>query len=517
MKNRFVQIGAGAITELFNTILSILGGIITIPLLLSKVGVEHYGLFIIVSAIVGFVNIGNLGFPSAITNQISFYWAEEKKREISELFSGALYFYSFILASIWSIFGILYFTHVLSINQLIGTGPELEPLVVKLFLILLFFTSIKIIFGNIFTSVFNGLNKISLLNTISFFYTLFYTFSFIAFLIYANPTIIQVVLFQGIAVLIRLMILFVFILKKFSWLTIVPHISCLRSFYPLLKHSFSFFVLSTSSDLIGKTDLLVLSHVIGVSAAPLFSINEKIFRIPANAVQIADPAQPSISHFYQLKNFNEISRIYHRVIRMHMIIRIMVILFIAVYGKELIALWVGNSFFVSYWLVALFCINFLLYSWIGPHIVFMNAIFKQTKAVVPMILNLSINVFFSIILAQKIGIAGIVIGTILGNLLTNAHYIPHILSKELSIHPFKELSHLGISFILPILFILSFHYGSLVLTQNLFIILLLGAINGLCFFLYIYRFILEPSERQFFHVYFEKFRKRFHLYAKTVS
>ena len=499
MVNYVSKIGLGAATGTLNIIVSVIGGIITVPLLLFVVGVEDYGLFIVISSVIGFVGLGNLGMPTAITNQVSYFWAEKKKQEISELFSGSFYFLGIIVLAIWALIIGFFYLDLLPMEFIFGVSHDLVPLATILFTVLLIFGTANIFFGSILSSLFNGLNEIPYYNGFQFVYQLIYIVSFISFLYFYRPTIIEVALFQGALMMARLVALYLVALRKFYWFRFHRKFSNIRRVFPLLKHSLNFFILSLSTSLIGKTDLLVLSHTIGVTSAPLFSINDKIFRIPTSAAKIADPAVPSIASFFQLKNFGALQTLYHQLIRMHLIIRITILAFMAVYAKEIITVWVGTEFFHNYWLVLLFCISYLIYSWVGPHFVFLNSMFKHKAAVIPMIINVIINLTLSIILAKTIGIIGIVIGTVAGNLLTNAIYIPFYLSKQIQIKPFLELFKVVSRFIIPIGALILFYQISTQFFEQSYVILLSSVVNFCVFGALVTFLVFTDSERSFLY------------------
>lgn len=508
------KIGMGTLSNSVMTVVSIASAILTVPLFIRAVGNDLYGLFVVVASVVGFVKLGDFGVTTAVTNKISYLLAEKKRDDISALFSGGLLFLIGVIGTVWLILGILFLTDVVSMQVLFGVEQSLASTARSLFFILLFFASLNTLFGSMLTSLFRGLNEIPRHDAVQTVYTILYTVSFVLFLL-AKPSVFSIALFQGIAMTVRLFIFGIAAKIFFRWLRVTFRFAHIKRVTALLTHSVTFFFLSFCNSLINKTDLLVLSHVVGVGMAPVYSIADRIFRLPTSMVQVAPAAMPSIAALYKKKKMDQLATLYRQVLRMHVILKGTPLLFMFIYGKEIIDLWVGDFFVHSDSLLALFFISFMIFAWAGPHFIFINAMFKHRSEVLPMIFNVIINLGVSIFLASRIGVMGIVVGTIAGNICTTAIYLPIFLRRHLAIKPFTELFKIVVSFILPLGLLAGLHYINVFWITQLGYQIAFAVPVGLVYVLSVYYGVFTKSERTFLFTKIQNQLRSF--FGKTIQ
>ncbi len=502
------KISLSAVTNSLTTIISVISSIITVPLFMRAVGLEDYGLYLVITSLVGFVSLTDIGITAAVTNKIGYLAAEKKYEEITWLLSGAIWF----LLSIVVLFGIflviLFLVDIISLNLLLGISGNTATLAQNLFFILLFFAAVNVLIGGILNSLFRGMNEMPTYNTLQFIYIILYSASFILFLL-SKPSITQIAFFQGGCLSLRVIFLFAFAKRRFYWLKFTKKLVCIRDILPLLSHSLSFFLLSFFNSLISKTDFLVISHIVGVAFAPIYSFADKLFRLPAQAIQVSDASLPSITALHQLHRYNDMVILYGRVLRMHIIFRLTILWFLFVYSQEIITIWVGKEFFYGYLFTGSFLFLYLIYSWVGPHFEFINAMFKQKAELVPMAMNVAINLAISILLGIKIGLLGIIFGTLAGNLFTNVIYLPRLLSRYLPIRPWYELAKILKSFFFPGFLLWVVYYVTNIIFSEAMHILFSASVVGCAYVFLVYLLVFSSEERRFFLFKLQRYSRFF--------
>ena len=165
--------------------------------------------------------------------------------------------------------------------------------------------------------------------------------------------------------------------------------------------------------------------------------------------------------------------------------------FIMLYGflTSLITFWVGNEYIVNNWVLLLFCI--IAFQMIADRaiIIIINSkgLFKETK--VAMILEAVINLALSLLLIHKLGIAGVLIGTIIAKLVSstilNSRYIyKNIFNNK----PIKYYILYALIVSINILFVLAFNMLNLkidsIFTWILYVILFSILIFIILFIIY---------------------------------
>ncbi len=510
MKEYVRTISSGSVAIGLSTVLALVSSIITVPLFLRAVGTDLYGLFIVISAVIGFVSIGDLGVLNAVANKISYLLAEKRYKDISELFSGTLLFLLLVAVVFWVLVGLVFVSGVVSVGDLFGVDNQMEIVAEPVFYLLLFFGGVQLFFGGALVALFRGLNALARFHIVQSWYIICYSVTFVFFLL-LRPSLISIVLFQGIASTVRILCLFVYAQRRFAWLILYPRLRFVYKIRPLVRHSVMFFVLMFGNSLIGKTDGLVISHVVGVGAVTPFSLSDRLFKLPSSAVRVAEAAESSVAALYQKNDLPGMAVLYTHVLRMNILGKMVPLFFLFVYSRELITLWVGAEFFYGHLFTGLFFFSYMMYAWVGPHFVFINAMFKHQSEIVPMVANVCINLVVSIILARHLGVVGVIIGTIAGNLFTNVLYLPFFLRRFISVRPFRELFHILIRFVLPAAVLTLMHIFIVSWLQVDVWGVLCSLLSGVVYLYMVYFFVLQKQEKQYILEQVRGYTRRFLL------
>lgn len=94
------------------------------------------------------------------------------------------------------------------------------------------------------------------------------------------------------------------------------------------------------------------------------------------------------------------------------------------------SIWLGKSFLFSDFVVFCICLDFLVYGFRNPVLITKNAMGLYWNDRFKPIFEAGINLVVSIYFTKKIGVAGIVLGTVISSLSTNLWIEPLILYKE---------------------------------------------------------------------------------------
>jgi O-antigen/teichoic acid export membrane protein len=130
---------------------------ISYPLYLHRLGFQNYGLWLVLSSVITFSQIGNLGISQALARYVAIALAEGRPAEVSELYSSA--------CSIVGLSGCLVLTLVLLLRLPIVAYLRLPPASAELALQLLPWAaalSVYIYFVDLSNNVLNGLGRLDL-------------------------------------------------------------------------------------------------------------------------------------------------------------------------------------------------------------------------------------------------------------------------------------------------------------------------------------------------------------------
>ena len=116
------KLAYNAFYNLIGKVLIILIGIISIPILINKLGLERFGILTLIWSLIGYFGIFDLGFGRATTKFVAEYMALGKLEELPSLIWTSLFF----MFSFGLIGGALaYLTTPLLVGKIFTVSPDL--------------------------------------------------------------------------------------------------------------------------------------------------------------------------------------------------------------------------------------------------------------------------------------------------------------------------------------------------------------------------------------------------------
>lgn len=447
-------IGLGTITGTISNVVSLVAGIITVPLLVRALGTDAYGLLGVVSSVVGFVGMADLGLTSTIMNAMSYAKAREDYSAVSRLYSGGLLVYTPLMFVLFGIAAFIIYAPWFSLAKLLNIPPSLEGVAELTILIMLGYTMLNAFLGGVVKSVYHGMNDVTVYNTIQTAYNVVFALAFIMYLLWGDVTLFGVAFMQGAGAVVRLVIQHVIARIRYPWLSFVMSIKSVHTVRPLLSYSAILFLSTAATMILDRSDNIVIAHFIGLSAVAVYSLAYKLFNLPAAMLPIVTASAPTMAMLYEKRDLDALGRFYRQILRANVIVKFTIFSFLAVFARDIITVWVGRDLFAGYATVVAIFGAFMLFVWNGSHALFFWAMQKFTPGLKANVVAIVINLVLSIILVQRVGIVGVAIGTFVSFLAVNAWYLPKELKKEMPIHPAREAATL-LTRLVPLLVALS--------------------------------------------------------------
>ncbi len=176
--------------------------------------------------------------------------------------------------------------------------------------------------------------------------------------------------------------------------------------------------------LILQTDNIVIASTLGPTLVPNYQAVAKIITaLMTLAMMLVLTSMPLSSQAHARNDTAAIVTILNRNLRLALGIVIIIGSFFACSADRIIAVWLGTNHFVGFPVVWVLLVVTLLEAYAQA----MAAATMSTgrmKFVGPALIAGVVNVFVSIALAGKLGLLGIVLGTMLAQILTNHWYVP---------------------------------------------------------------------------------------------
>lgn len=177
--------------------------------------------------------------------------------------------------------------------------------------------------------------------------------------------------------------------------------------------------------LILNTQNVVIASALGPAQVPDFTLITRMVAIAATlALLVVGSSAPFISRAHAAEDLGEVKRLLLRNVRLSTGFMVVLVAVLLVYGDALIDLWVGPGHFAGYGVLVPFLVLLTLET---HHVAHASVVMATGRlpfhwwAIGAGVLNLAL----SFLLVHPLGVAGVALGTMLAQLLTNNWYAPY--------------------------------------------------------------------------------------------
>lgn len=409
------EIKSGAIIGYINMIANIIVTFVYTPIMLKLMGNEEFGLYSLVSSVISYLSVLDMGFGNAMIRFISKSQAKkeyDKEKEINGLF---LILYSAI--GIITIFiGIALINNIQKLFPALTQDEIGKAKVIMEILILTIAISFPL---SIFDSYVMACEKFKFLKILNLVKTISIPLTMLPLLFLGYKAIAMVVVTSIFNIMYHICTL----LCCFKKLNMKIYISKGKFNVELFKNIFnySFFVfLGLIVDTVfNNTDQVILGSVCGTVAVSIYSVGSKIINMNTTvSTTLSGLFLPKITKMLEEKEADyKISNLFLKVSRIQIYLMVLISSGFIVYGKQFLNLWVGGGYEQTYYIILLIILPALIPLTQNIGISIIQAKNKhQFRSVVYFIIAI-INVILTIPLAKRFEGIGAAIGTLIATFL----------------------------------------------------------------------------------------------------
>lgn len=502
--NSSVERKSGAILSYVSIILSTLVQLLYTPLLIRMLGQSEYGLYSLVSSIIGYLTVLDLGFGNAIIVYTAKYRAQKKYEEEKKL-HGMFFVVYCLIGVLAGIIGILLYFLVPTIFGATMTSVELEKMKIMM-LILAFNLTMTFIFS-IYSSIINAYEKFTFQKIMSILNTIMKPLLMIPllFLGYKSITMCVVITIVNIIVLLSNY----FYCKKKLNVSIKFMGFDKALFKTIFGYSFFIFLGVVVDKINWSADQFVLGAVSGTMAVSIYSVASQINTLFINlSTAVSSVLLPKMSKMVAGKASNEeITKEFIKVGRIQYLIIFLMGSGLTLFGKEFIISWVGSEYIESYYvaLILILPLCFPLIQNLGLSI--MQAMNKYKFKSISTFIMAIFNIIISIFLAKIYGPIGAAIGTATALIICNIIIINIYYNKVIGIDVikfWKEIIKMSIPFIIPVIIILVIMY--FIKLHGFINLIVFGGIYTLIYFVVAYKLSMNEYEKNIVNNVFLKIK-----------
>lgn len=449
---------SGAILSYVSIILGTLIQLLYTPLLIRMLGQSEYGLYSLVSSIIGYLTILDLGFGNAIVVYTAKYRAQKKYQEEKKL-HGMFKIIFIIIGIIAGFLGILLYFFVPSIFGTTMTIYELEK--TKIMMLILAFNLFITFMFSIYSSIINAYEKFTFQKIMSILNTILKPLLMIPllFLGYKSVTMTIVITMINIIVCVSNSLYCrnkLNIKIKFCGFDKIL-------FKTILGYSIWLFLGAIVDKINWSADQFILGAVCSTAAVSIYSVASQLNQLFLNlSTAISSVLLPKITKMVAKKaTKEELTDEMIKVGRIQYYIMFLMCSGLILFGKSFIKWWAGEEFIDSYYIALLLIIPvcFPLIQNLGLSI--MQAMNKYKFKTISTAIMSILNIIISFFLAKNYGPIGAAFGTTISLIICNIILINIYYQKSIGINIikfWKNILKMTLSFIIPVIIILLVMY-----------------------------------------------------------
>lgn len=445
---------SGAILSYIAIIINTLIQLLYTPFLLRMLGQSEYGLYSLVSSVIGYLTVLDLGFGNAIIVYTAKYRSQKKYDEEKKL-HGMFFVIFLIIGFIAGILGLILYFNVGNIFGTTLTSNELSK--AKIMMLILSFNLFVTFAFSIYSSILSAYEKFAFKKLISIMSSLMKPIIMIPFLFLGFKSITLIVVITVINIFVCFSN-YVYCRKKLN-IKIKFYGFDNKIFKVIFGYSIFIFLGEVVDKINWSADQFILGAVSGTSAVSIYSLASQLNNMFISFSSIMSGVfLPKISKMVA-RNVSDkkLSDEFIKIGRIQFYIIFLMCSGLVLFGKNFIFLWAGSQYETAYYvsLILIIPVCVPLIQTLGLSI--MQAKNKYSfRAVITFIMAL-FNIGISIFLAKYFGPVGAATGTAFSLIVCNIVILNIYYSRVLGLDVlgfWKEIFKEVIFFVIPIVIIL---------------------------------------------------------------
>ncbi len=483
----------GAILSYLSIILSTVVQLVYTPLLIRMLGQSEYGLYSLVSSVIGYLTVLDLGFGNAIVVFTAKYRANKEYEKEKKLHGMFLVIFC-IIGLIAGLLGLLLYFNVPLLFGKTMTDIELHK--AKIMMLILSFNLAVTFPFSIYSSIITAYEKFTFQKVMSILNTLLKPLLMIPLLFLGYKSITMTVVITVVNIIVLLSNYFY--CKKKLGVNIKFMGFDKKLFKTIFNYSFFIFLGVIVDKVNWNVDQFVLGAVSGTIAVSLYSVASQINTLFVNlSSAMSGVLLPKMSKMIAKKaSDKEMTNEFIKVGRIQYLIIFLMASGFILFGKEFIIAWAGKDFATSYYIAVILILPLCVPLIQNLGISIMQAKNMHKFRSILLALIAVANIFISIPLAKAYGGIGSAIGTSLSLIIGNIIILNIYYHKKVGINViefWKSIIKMTVPMIIPIVaIVILMHFVTLHGYVNLIVF---GGIYTILYCLTCYFLVMDDYEK----------------------
>jgi len=396
----------------------VLVNLLLTPYILNKLGNQMFAVWSLIFVITNYLNLFDLGIGSSFSKFISEYHTKKDESALNSVINWGIVFYL--------IYSLLIFILVYLLKSFILALLKI-PLVLQnestyalLGIAVIFCLSN---FFRIFREIFNGLQRMDILNRITILAVVFYGISAFLFL-KSNRGIKGLVWASGIQSGLVILGTTFFSKKLFPQMKLSLSFLKKEIFNRLFKFGIKMQICSWAGVINFQSDKVILSYFLGLNWVTFYELGQKIAMALRGLPLLAFSALvPAVSELETERNYEKLRELYRQGSKYISLATFFLIFLTFLIAPYLINMWVGEGYQLSSLTLQVLMLGLGLNLLTGMGTSIVRGIGRPEYEARYAVLVMFLQLFLSIILVQKIGYLGVLIGSFSATFLGSLYFL----------------------------------------------------------------------------------------------
>jgi len=408
---------------------SLLVRLISVPLALSILGTEGYGVWLTLGSILMWLSLADLGLPTGMLNPLASALAAGDNRRARHLVSSTYFVLGaasglIMLVGAWVVWN-------LPLADLLRVSAAYDDQLKTAALVALCLSAV-LVPTRVCPVVLRACQR-GHLSSISDILGQLASLAALALLaVYGGNLTSFVLASLGAPALVAL----AQSLWLFKWY--LPHLSphpkwvSLSSGITVGGQGSLFFIATIGEIVIMQTDFLVITHALGPAEVPKYAVTYQLFMSCYLLVAYwAHPLWPAYADAAARGEMDWVRRVYRRNTLQSIIAITVVVTVLAFAAPVVVRIWAGAETMPPAGLPWIMAVYFISWTWSNSNAMLINALGGVRGRALGTIANAVVNIIVSLALVKPLGIIGVALGSLAGSLLTEAIFFPILVRRLL--------------------------------------------------------------------------------------
>jgi len=410
-QRRYVRIVQGVFTGLAGRGVAIVVGFISVPLTVTYLGAERYGAWVTISAAMAWIVLADFGLSNSVTNAVSEGYAQNRRDSAQSYVTAAFWALAGIAASLALVFFLLWHTvpwdRVLNV-QTARARAEAAPAVAIAFTIFALNFPFSLV-----AKIYGAYQEVAVANSWAAAGNILGLAALVTVTQLKGGLVSLVIAVSGAVLLVNIVsAIWLFGWSK-PWLRPRLHLVTWAALRRLTGLGGMFFVIQIAALVLFQTDNLIIAHYLGAAAVTPYSVTWRLFTYTMIFQLLAGPSYwPAYAEAFSRGDRAWVHRSFRMNFRVSVTSTLLLALPLVVFGRWIIEKWAGSAAVPSPGLLFWMGIWCVIYAATCSQSCILASSSRLRGQMIYSITAAVVNLALSILLVQRIGVTGAILGTV---------------------------------------------------------------------------------------------------------